>query len=197
MRSSRAVLVRRMASFTREFAAFCVICTVMGCLQSVKAAPVGSTGRAEQARASQTHVPAAPSLRGRLRSGPTDRQSDATVSSQTVFDRSKGQTHNSQSGEDSAKDTARDMAPTSRTSLSLQRDQDVALDALTSGSVQSLPAVLAMLRREVPGEVLSVKLKRGARDLWLYSFLILDKSGMYRDVLVDAVVNRVIEIRLR
>ena len=61
----------------------------------------------------------------------------------------------------------------------------------------SLAAVLPTVAAAAPGDVLEVDLVRGAASGWRYEILVLTRQGRYREVIVDARRNVVIEVRER
>jgi uncharacterized membrane protein YkoI len=51
--------------------------------------------------------------------------------------------------------------------------------------------------RSVPGQVIDISFSQIATGTWAYGFLVLTREGAYREVVVDARRNQVIEIRRR
>jgi uncharacterized membrane protein YkoI len=60
-----------------------------------------------------------------------------------------------------------------------------------------LGKVTPTVQRAVPGQILDVTLQQTARDGWVYGFVVLTREGGYRDILVDARRNEILEIRRR
>jgi hypothetical protein len=88
-------------------------------------------------------------------------------------------------------------APTKGLKDQKLHDEDKARNAVNSGEVRPLQQVMTMLQTRVPGDVLKVGLQQGQNDGWIYTFVVLDKSGVYKDVLVDAKTNSVLRITER
>jgi len=57
--------------------------------------------------------------------------------------------------------------------------------------------VLALVRRNVPGEVLDVALDEGPGGVWTYRLAVLTVGGDYCDVTVDARRNKLIQVVYR
>ncbi|HZH50536.1 MAG TPA: hypothetical protein VEZ16_01515 [Microvirga sp.] len=74
---------------------------------------------------------------------------------------------------------------------------DHARDAVSQGWALALSSVLPTVSKAVPGQVLEVDLRQSWTGDWLYEFLILTKDRRYREVVVDARRNQVLEIRRR
>jgi uncharacterized membrane protein YkoI len=51
--------------------------------------------------------------------------------------------------------------------------------------------------RAVPGQVLEVDLRQSLGGAWHYQFLVLTQDRRYREVIVDARSNQVVEVRRR
>jgi uncharacterized membrane protein YkoI len=60
-----------------------------------------------------------------------------------------------------------------------------------------LSAILPTVRAAVPGAILDVRLGRQQAGTLVYDVTVLTDSGQYRQVVVDARRNRVIETRRR
>jgi len=90
-----------------------------------------------------------------------------------------------------------DPAPLTRSLEPMPRDEELARRAVLAGDALALPQVLIMLRGVVPGDVLTVNLRRDAGGRWLYAVLILAKGGVYKDALVDAKANTLLQVRSR
>lgn len=72
-----------------------------------------------------------------------------------------------------------------------------ARDAVSRGWALALSSVLPTVSRAVPGQVLEVDLRQSWTGEWRYEFLVLTRDRRYREVVVDARRNQVIEIRRR
>ncbi len=73
-------------------------------------------------------------------------------------------------------------------------DQDVARDAVARGQAVPFSRVVDTVRRTMPGDILDVKVDRSATGL-TYNVTVLAKDGWYREVVVDAQRNRVLQVR--
>jgi uncharacterized membrane protein YkoI len=60
-----------------------------------------------------------------------------------------------------------------------------------------LRTVLPTVARAVPGQVLQVDLRQTWSGEWRYEFLILTADRRYREVIVDARRNQIIQIKRR
>ena len=78
------------------------------------------------------------------------------------------------------------------------RDDDISLVRLAVANGEALPLsqILRALKRLMPGKVLSVGFARLA-DGYVYNFALLDDSGRYFDVTMDAKRASLIEVRRR
>jgi hypothetical protein len=74
---------------------------------------------------------------------------------------------------------------------------DSARQAAQDGLIVSLGSVLSVVRAAVPGDVLEVDLRFAGAGEWRYELLILDGTGHYREVVVDARRNRILQMRRR
>ncbi|MET0427063.1 MAG: PepSY domain-containing protein, partial [Microvirga sp.] len=61
----------------------------------------------------------------------------------------------------------------------------------------ALNKVLPTVARAVPGQVLEVDLRQSLGGEWYYQFLVLTRDRRYREVVVDARSNQVVQIRIR
>ena len=77
----------------------------------------------------------------------------------------------------------------------LRSEQGLARDALSRGLVQPLDSILRNVETAVPGSVLSARLKRDDGGVWIYRLVILSPEGRYRNVVVDAARNAILQIR--
>ncbi len=72
-----------------------------------------------------------------------------------------------------------------------------AQQAASQGWVLSLNSILPSVVRAVPGRVLEVDLRQTRTGEWLYEFLVLTTDGRYREVMVDARRNHILQVRRR
>jgi uncharacterized membrane protein YkoI len=77
----------------------------------------------------------------------------------------------------------------------LRSEQGLARDAVSRGLVQPLDSILRNVESAVPGSVLSARLKRDDGGVWLYRLVILSPEGRYRNVIVDAARNAILQVR--
>lgn len=75
-------------------------------------------------------------------------------------------------------------------------DHDRARQAVQSGQVLPLPAVLERLQREVPGQVLEVELEQ-ERGTWIYEIKLITPAGELTKVELDAGSAKVLRIKSR
>lgn len=75
-------------------------------------------------------------------------------------------------------------------------DHDRARQAVRSGQVLPLPAVLEALAREVPGQVLEVELER-EDGRWIYEIKLLQSGGQLAKLKVDAQTAQVLRRKNR
>jgi uncharacterized membrane protein YkoI len=66
-----------------------------------------------------------------------------------------------------------------------ERDQDRARQALKTGEVMPLTAILARVAREHPGQVMEVELERDD-GVWIYELRVLEPGGGLVKLKVDA-----------
>jgi len=69
--------------------------------------------------------------------------------------------------------------------------------AVSSGKALPLARVMPVVRQAVPGRVLEVDMERVLGGGWMYKFLVLSNGGLYSEVTVDALRNRIVRIRER
>ena len=72
-----------------------------------------------------------------------------------------------------------------------------ARQAASQGWVLSLDSILPSVLRAVPGRILEVDLREIRTGEWLYEFLVLTTDGRYREVMVDARRNQILQVRRR
>src|SRR5271165_7073707 len=77
----------------------------------------------------------------------------------------------------------------------LRSEQGLARDAVSRGLVQPLDSILRNVETAVPGSVLSERLKRDDGGVWMYRLVILSPEGRYRNVVVEAARNAILQIR--
>jgi uncharacterized membrane protein YkoI len=80
-----------------------------------------------------------------------------------------------------------------------RHDHERAREALDRGEVRPIAEILAVVAREVPGEVVDVEFERGSRagdgaDSWIYELKILTEDGRVLEVLVDAATGRLLKV---
>ena len=78
-----------------------------------------------------------------------------------------------------------------------QSDQTDARQAVERGEVRSFGWLLKKLKTAVPGDVVKVRLKRHARDLWTYEVTVLNATGRYVQVSLNAATGAVIKSKYR
>lgn len=88
----------------------------------------------------------------------------------------------------------RDRADRDRDRGNGRGDQDVARDAVARGQAVPFDRVIGTVRQAMPGEILDVKVGRSSAGL-TYNVTVLARDGWYREVVVDARRNRVLEVR--
>jgi hypothetical protein len=72
-----------------------------------------------------------------------------------------------------------------------------AREAVSHGWALPLGSVLPTVASTVPGQVLEVDLRQTWAGDWIYDFLILTQDRRYREVMVDARTNQVLQVRRR
>ena len=77
----------------------------------------------------------------------------------------------------------------------MRSEQGLARDAVSRGLVQPLDSILSNVETTVPGSALSARLKKGDDGVWIYRLVILSPEGRYRNVIVDAARNAILQIR--
>jgi uncharacterized membrane protein YkoI len=71
-------------------------------------------------------------------------------------------------------------------------EHDSARRAVELGEALPLADILAKVRRDLGGEIVSISFER-EHDLWVYEFKVLEPSGRLVEVYVDAASGRVLE----
>ena len=74
---------------------------------------------------------------------------------------------------------------------------DRAHEAVSQGWALALSSVLPTVAKAVPGQVLEVDLRQSWSGDWQYQFLVLTRDRRYREVVVDARRNQILQIRRR
>ncbi|QRM30301.1 PepSY domain-containing protein [Microvirga sp. VF16] len=72
-----------------------------------------------------------------------------------------------------------------------------AREAVSQGWALALNQVLPTVSKAVPGQVLEVDLRQSWSGEWQYEFLVLTRDRRYREVIVDARNNQILQIRRR
>lgn len=78
-----------------------------------------------------------------------------------------------------------------------QTDQTKAREAVEKGEVRPLGWLLKRLGRTVPGDVVKVRLKRQGQNQWTYDVTVLNASGRYVLVSLNAATGAIIKSRPR
>lgn len=66
-----------------------------------------------------------------------------------------------------------------------RRDHEVARDALTNGEIRPLEAIIAEVRRTVPGDIVGIELEKYSGQ-WVYKIKVIAPSGAMQRVTIDA-----------
>lgn len=66
-----------------------------------------------------------------------------------------------------------------------RRDHEVARDALTSGEIRPLEAIIAEVRRTMPGDIVGIELEKYSGH-WVYKIKVISPSGTMQRVQIDA-----------
>ena len=66
-----------------------------------------------------------------------------------------------------------------------RRDHEVARDALTSGEIRPLEAIIAEVRRTMPGDIVGIELEKYSGQ-WVYKIKMIAPSGAMQRVTIDA-----------
>ncbi len=109
-------------------------------------------------------------------------QEDATVSS-TVPTEDTGDT--------------RTGGPTPYSGSNNRTDQEDARDAVRRGALVSYSLILKNLKKDVPGDVLKVRLLKRTNKLWTYEFTVLDDAGRFTQVSLNARTGKIISKKKR
>jgi hypothetical protein len=78
-----------------------------------------------------------------------------------------------------------------------QASQSEARRAVENGEVRPFGWLLKRLKKAVPGDVVKVRLKRHLQDTWTYEVTVLNASGRYVQVSLDAATGAVIKTTFR
>jgi uncharacterized membrane protein YkoI len=73
------------------------------------------------------------------------------------------------------------------------QDQALAREALRRGEIRPLSEILAIVAREIPGDVIKVELERHNGG-WQYKIKVLATSGRVREIELDGRTGAVLEI---
>ena len=83
-------------------------------------------------------------------------------------------------------------------SLARERDDhERARQAVASGQILPLKAILARVEREAPGEVLEVELEQQDSGTWVYELKVLQAGGVLTKLKLDARTGAVLKSRSR
>jgi len=75
-------------------------------------------------------------------------------------------------------------------------DHDLAREALQRGEIKPLSEILTMVQKEMPGEIVEVDFERDD-GLWLYELKMIDPSGRFMKVYVDAANNSIVKVKAK
>lgn len=78
-----------------------------------------------------------------------------------------------------------------------QRDQVSARNAVERGEVLPFGSLLKKVRKAVPGDVVKVRLKRSPGGNWFYDVTVLNASGRYVQVSLNAATGNIVSTRYR
>ena len=70
-------------------------------------------------------------------------------------------------------------------------DHDAARAAVRHGEAMPLADVLARIAPDLPGEIVEVEFER-EHGRWIYEFKVIDITGRFREIYVDAATGRVL-----
>jgi uncharacterized membrane protein YkoI len=76
-------------------------------------------------------------------------------------------------------------------------DHERARQAVASGQILPLKAILARVEREAPGEVLEVELEQSDSGAWVYELKVLQAGGVLTKLKLDARTGAVLKSRSR
>ena len=76
-------------------------------------------------------------------------------------------------------------------------DHERARQAVASGQILPLKAILARVEREAPGEVLEVELEQQDSGAWVYELKVLQAGGVLTKLKLDARTGAVLKSRSR
>lgn len=74
-------------------------------------------------------------------------------------------------------------------------DHERARQAVESGQILPLKAILARVEREAPGEVLEVELEQQDRGVWVYELKVLQPGGVLTRLKLDARTGALLKTR--
>lgn len=75
-----------------------------------------------------------------------------------------------------------------------RKDHDVARQAVERGEIVPLDAVLALVRQQVPGEIVGIELK-GEHGRWTYEIKVIGPSGVMTKIKVDAATGLIMRAK--
>jgi uncharacterized membrane protein YkoI len=78
--------------------------------------------------------------------------------------------------------------------LASARDHDEARHAVEAGEIRPLTEILNMVRGQLPGEIVRVKIER-EKGLWIYEFRVVNRGGQLLEVYVDARTGEIKRIK--
>lgn len=79
----------------------------------------------------------------------------------------------------------------------VQKQQVNARNAVERGEVRPFGWLLKRLKKAVPGDIVKVRLKRSASGHWTYDVTVLNQSGRYVQVSLNAATGAIISTRYR
>jgi uncharacterized membrane protein YkoI len=74
------------------------------------------------------------------------------------------------------------------------REQEIARQALLQGRIKSLSEITEMVKPQLPGTILGIKLEVEDDGSIVYEFDVLDPSGKLKEVEVDAATGTILKI---
>ena len=90
------------------------------------------------------------------------------------------------------------MAVSSAPAVSIARERDDherARQAVESGQILPLKAILARVERDMPGEVLEVELEQQDSGVWIYELKVLQPGGVLTKLKLDARTGAMLKTR--
>jgi hypothetical protein len=74
------------------------------------------------------------------------------------------------------------------------RDHDAARSAVQKGEALPLSKVISMVGSNLGGDIVEIEFEQD-NGRWIYEFKVIDHSGRFREVYVDAATARIVRIR--